>query len=208
MKKLNEVLKGLKDDLSGLLSTMLISERMNSQKCIAKDLDTTKTIVDYKDESDEFSQEDLNRIGRKIGKLTEDIKGMANVMLTSERINSQRCIAKDIDTTKTIIDAKNESKKFTEEDIKNLVEEAKKIIDTMLISERINSQRCIAKDINTTKTIIDYDDKKDEISKSELEKITNELKGLVDTMLVSERINSQRCIAKDIDTTKTIIEQK
>ena len=106
MKKLNEVLKGLKDDLSGLLSTMLISERMNSQKCIAKDLDTTKTIVDYKDESDEFSQEDLNRIGRKIGKLTEDIKGMANVMLTSERINSQRCIAKDIDTTKTIIEQK------------------------------------------------------------------------------------------------------
>jgi hypothetical protein len=208
MKKLNEVLKGLKDDLSGLLSTMLISERMNSQKCIAKDLDTTKTIVDYKDESDEFSQEDLNRIGRKIGKLTEDIKGMANVMLTSERINSQRCIAKDIDTTKTIIDAKNESNKFTEEDIKNLVEEAKKIVATMLISERVNSQRCIAKDIDTTRTIIDYDDKKDEISKSEIEKITNELKGIVDTMLVSERINSQRCIAKDIDTTTTIIEQK
>jgi len=128
MKKLNEVLKTLKEDLSGLLSTMLISERINSQKCIAKDLDTTKTIVDHKDESDEFSQEDLNRIGRKIGELTEDIKGMANVMLTSERINSQRCIAKDIDTTKTIIDAKNESKKFTEEDIKNLAEEAKKIL--------------------------------------------------------------------------------
>ena len=43
------------------------------------------------------------------------------------------------------------------------------------------------------------------------EKLLNlkiDLKGLTKMILVSERINSQRCVAKDIDTTKTIIEQK
>jgi len=208
MKKLNEVLKSLNEDLSGLLSTMLISERMNSQKCIAKDLDTTKTIIDHKDESEELNQEDLNKIGKELYKLTKDIKGMANTILISERMNSQRCIAKDMDTTKTIIDAKNKNKEFTEKEVEHLVQEAKKVVETMLMSERMNSQKCIAKDIDTTKTIIEYENKKEEINKNELEKVVSELKGIVNEMLMSERMNSQRCIAKDIDTTKTIIEQK
>lgn len=36
--------------------------------------------------------------------LKNTIIGIFNFMLTSERINSQRCVAKDIDTSKTIID--------------------------------------------------------------------------------------------------------
>lgn len=32
------------------------------------------------------------------------LKGIGNFMLTCERINSQRCVANDIDTTKTILE--------------------------------------------------------------------------------------------------------
>lgn len=39
-----------------------------------------------------------------------------------------------------------------------------------------------------------------------MSKIKIFLKGVTSCMLTSERINSQRCLAKDIDTTKTIIE--
>ncbi|HSQ88210.1 hypothetical protein [Romboutsia sp.] len=39
-------------------------------------------------------------------KLTNTLKGISNYLLVNERINSQRCLAKDIDTTKTIIDSK------------------------------------------------------------------------------------------------------
>ncbi|MDK2564869.1 hypothetical protein QOZ84_15140 [Romboutsia sedimentorum] len=208
MKKLNEVLQSLKNDLSGLLGVMLVSERENSQRCIAKELDTTKTIIDHKDESEEYNQDDLNKIGKEIHKLTEEIKGMANVMLVSERINSQNCTAKELDTTKTILDVKNEKYEFTEEEVKHLVEEAKKVVDTILVSERINSQRCTAKDVDTTKTIIEHTDNKEEINKHDVENVVNELKGIVNEMLISERINSQRCIAKELDTTKTIIDQK
>ncbi len=208
MKKLNEVLQSLKNDLSGLMGVMLVSERENSQRCIAKELDTTKTIIDHKDESGEFNQDDLNKIGKEIHKLTEEIKGMANVMLVSERINSQNCTAKELDTTKTILDVKNEKYEFTEEEVKHLVEEAKKVVDTILVSERINSQRCTAKELDTTKTIIEHTDNKEEINKHDVENVVNELKGIVNEMLISERINSQRCIAKELDTTKTIIDQK
>lgn len=38
--------------------------------------------------------------------------------------------------------------------------------------------------------------------------ILKSLKDLSDFLLVNERINSQRCVAKDIDTTKTIIDKK
>ncbi|MGL5348808.1 MAG: hypothetical protein ACRDA3_15775 [Peptostreptococcaceae bacterium] len=41
-----------------------------------------------------------------------------------------------------------------------------------------------------------------------LDKITNAVKGILNFILVNERINSQRCVAKDIDTTKTVIESK
>ena len=155
MKKLNPTLSNLKEELSGLLNIMLMSERTNSQRCLAKDLDTTKTIVDYKDESEEFNQDDLNKIGKEISKLTADIKGMMDEMLISERMNSQRCIAKELDTTKTIVDYKDEGKEFTNDDVKKLAQEAKKLANTILTSERINSQRCIAKDLDTTKTIIE-----------------------------------------------------
>ncbi|WP_270942769.1 hypothetical protein [Romboutsia lituseburensis] len=208
MKKVSVVLENLKDELSGLLNVMLVSERMNSQRCIAKDVDTTKTIIDHKDESEEFSQEDLNKIGVEIGKLTQELKGMANEMLVSERINSQRCIAKDIDTTKTIVDQNDNKTEFTKEEINKLAEEAKQLVNTMLVSERINSQRCIAKDVDTTKTIIEHDNKKEEVNQTDINTLIKELKGIVAEMLVSERINSQRCVAKDVDTTKTIIDHK
>lgn len=41
-----------------------------------------------------------------------------------------------------------------------------------------------------------------------INKIKNALKGITKYLLVNERINSQRCVAKEIDTTKTIIEGK
>lgn len=41
-----------------------------------------------------------------------------------------------------------------------------------------------------------------------LNKIAKTLKDIGNFLLVNERINSQRCVAKDIDTTKTVIENK
>lgn len=40
-------------------------------------------------------------------KIKSVLKGIANYMLTSERINSQRCVNENLDTTKTIIEFKN-----------------------------------------------------------------------------------------------------
>lgn len=39
-------------------------------------------------------------------------------------------------------------------------------------------------------------------------KVIKSLKDLSKFLLVNERINSQKCVAQDIDTTKTIIENK
>ncbi|SCI11544.1 MULTISPECIES: hypothetical protein [unclassified Romboutsia] len=39
-----------------------------------------------------------------------------------------------------------------------------------------------------------------------IERIITTIKGISKYMLVNERINSQRCVAQNIDTTKTIIE--
>ena len=39
-------------------------------------------------------------------KIKDIIKEVSSFMLTCERINSQRCVAQDIDTTKTIIEYK------------------------------------------------------------------------------------------------------
>ena len=39
----------------------------------------------------------------------KSLKDLSKFLLTNERINSQRCVAQDIDTTKTIIDTKEES---------------------------------------------------------------------------------------------------
>ena len=153
----------------------------------------------------------MNSLKEKLLNLKIDLKGLTKMILVSERINSQRCVAKDIDTTKTIIEQKDESKVFTKEDIKELADEAKGIVQTILVSERINSQRCVAKDIDTTKTIIEHKDEEENDTieeESDIKEIVTDLKGIVQTILVSERINSQRCVAKDIDTTKTIIEQK
>mgnify|MGYP001562231982 CR=1 FL=1 len=41
-----------------------------------------------------------------INKLAKTLKGISKYLLVSERINSQKCLAKDLDTTKTIIDNK------------------------------------------------------------------------------------------------------
>ena len=153
----------------------------------------------------------MNSLKEKLLNLKIDLKGLTKMILVSERINSQRCVAKDIDTTKTIIEQKDESKVFTKEDIKELADEAKGIVQTILVSERINSQRCVAKDIDTTKTIIEHKDEEENDTieeENDIKEIVTEIKGIVQTILVSERINSQRCVAKDIDTTKTIIEHK
>ena len=39
-----------------------------------------------------------------------------------------------------------------------------------------------------------------------LEKVLKTIKAISNYILVNERINSQRCVAENIDTTKTIIE--
>ena len=44
--------------------------------------------------------------------------------------------------------------------------------------------------------------------KQKNETIFKSLKDLSKFLLVNERINSQRCVAQDINTTKTIIENK
>ena len=41
-----------------------------------------------------------------MSKIKNIVKDVFQFMLTSERINSQRCLAKEIDTTKTIVDPK------------------------------------------------------------------------------------------------------
>lgn len=41
-----------------------------------------------------------------------------------------------------------------------------------------------------------------------MKKLLSITKGIVTFLLVNERVNSQRCVAKDIDTTKTILESK
>ncbi len=46
------------------------------------------------------------------------------------------------------------------------------------------------------------------MEKDELDNLVEEVKGLIGTMLISERMNTQRCIAKDRDTTKTIVDHK
>lgn len=42
-----------------------------------------------------------------------------------------------------------------EQNKKNIFKSLKELSNFLLVNERINSQRCVAKDINTTKTIID-----------------------------------------------------
>lgn len=44
-------------------------------------------------------------------KVIKSLKELSNFLLVNERINSQRCVAQDIDTTKTIIENKNTNKK-------------------------------------------------------------------------------------------------
>ncbi|CEH34549.1 hypothetical protein [Romboutsia lituseburensis] len=41
-----------------------------------------------------------------LNKLAKTMKEITSYILVNERINSQRCVAKDIDTTRTIIDSK------------------------------------------------------------------------------------------------------
>ena len=41
-----------------------------------------------------------------MAKIKTFIKGISSFLLTNERINSQRCVNQDIDTTRTILDPK------------------------------------------------------------------------------------------------------
>ena len=205
----NKSLNNLKDELSNLLKMMLVSERINSQRCLNQDLDTTKTIIEHKETSEEFTEEEVDN-------LLKEAKRLLDMMLVSERINSQRCLNQDLDTTKTIIEHKETSEEFTEEEVDNLLKEAKRLLDMMLVSERINSQRCLNQDLDTTKTIIEHVEKiendkhhlKLEDKKLELDKVINQIKGILNEMLILERINSQRCLNQDLDTSKTIIDHK
>lgn len=49
-------------------------------------------------------------------------------------------------------------KKQQNKNNKNIFKSLKELSNFLLVNERINSQRCVAKDINTTKTIIDKKD--------------------------------------------------
>lgn len=44
-------------------------------------------------------------------KIKDILKGISSFLLTNERINTQRCIAQGMDTTKTILEQFNESNK-------------------------------------------------------------------------------------------------
>ncbi|KKY00903.1 hypothetical protein VN21_11735 [Paraclostridium benzoelyticum] len=200
MKKINELLKEFKDELKGIMDTMLVSERLNSQRCIAKDIDTTKTIIDQKEEKRELDEQEMRKLHKSLTDLVENLKGVGGELLVSERLNTQRCIAKDIDTTKTIIDQK-EDEHISMEEIEKLADEAKGLVNTML-----NEELDVVKGNDTTETIIDKEENLE--NTEEFHKLVEELKTLMSTMLVGERLNTQRCIAKDIDTTKTIIDQK
>lgn len=155
-------------------------------------------------------------LNKSLNNLKDEMSNLLKMMLVSERINSQRCLNQNLDTSKTIIDHKETSEEFTEEEIDHLIKEGKRLLDMMLVSERINSQRCLNQDLDTTKTIIDHvekieDDKphsKLKIKKLELENIINQIKGILNEMFILERINSQRCLNQDLDTTKTIIDHK
>lgn len=156
------------------------------------------------------------KLNNALSHLKEELSDLLSMMLVSERINSQRCLNQDLDTSKTIIDHKNTSEEFTEDEVDILIQETRKLVDTMLVSERTNSQRCLNQDLDTSKTIIDYKEKSDnskqaakgKTKKQELENTIQELKGILNEMLISERINSQRCLNQDIDTSKTIIDHK
>lgn len=45
-----------------------------------------------------------------MSKIKSVLKSLSSFFLTNERINSQTCVAKEIDTTKTIFDQKETSK--------------------------------------------------------------------------------------------------
>ena len=198
MNKVNNLLKEFKDEVKGIMGTMLVSERLNSQRCIAKDLDTTKTIIDQKEkENIELSDNEMKKLHESLSGLVGNLKGLGDELLVSERINTQRCIAKDIDTTKTIIDHKEENAKeevVKIEEIQELANEAKDLVQAIATEKIKRAKEC--------------DEKIAEDSKNEISKLAEELKTLMSTLLVGERLNTQRCIAKDIDTTKTIIDHK
>ena len=205
MKKINEVLKEFKNELKGIMDTMLVSERLNSQRCIAKDINTTKTIIEPKEEKRELNEQEMKKLYKSLNNLVDSLKGVGEELLVSERLNTQRCIAKDINTTKTIIDQK-ENENINMQEIEKLANEAKGLVSTMLSEEKLNEKIDIAKENNNTETIIDKEKKLE--NTDEFKKLVEELKTLMSTMLVGERLNTQRCIAKDVDTTKTIIDQK
>ena len=155
-------------------------------------------------------------LNKSLNNLKGELGNLLKMILVSERINSQRCLNQDLDTTKTIIDHKETSEEFTEEEMDNLIQEGKRLLNMMLVSERINSQRCFNQDLDTTKTIIDHMEKVEDVKpnsklkdkKLELESVTNQIKGILNEMLILERINSQRCLNQDLDTSKTIIDHK
>ena len=155
-------------------------------------------------------------LNKSLNNLKGELGNLLKMILVSERINSQRCLNQDLDTTKTIIDHKETSEEFTEEEMDNLIQEGKRLLNMMLVSERINSQRCLNQDLDTTKTIIDHIEKMEDVKpnsklkdkKLELESVTNQIKGILNEMLILERINSQRCLNQDLDTSKTIIDHK
>lgn len=73
----NKSLSNLKDELTNLFKMMLVSERINSQRCLNEDLDTTKTIIDHveKIENDNSKLEDKKL---ELNKVINQIKGILN----------------------------------------------------------------------------------------------------------------------------------
>ena len=104
---LNKSLNNLKDELGNLLKMILVSERVNSQRCLNQDLDTTRTIIEHIEKIEE-NKHDSKLKSKKIEleNIKNLIKGIFSEMLVVERINSQRCLNQDLDTSKTILDHK------------------------------------------------------------------------------------------------------
>lgn len=105
--KFNKSLNSIKDELSSILKMMLVSERINSQRCLNQDLDTTKTIIEHSEKIENIkTNSKLSAKKLELEKVVNQIKGILNEMLVLERTNSQRCLNQDLDTSETIIEPK------------------------------------------------------------------------------------------------------
>ena len=177
MQKINEVLKSFKDELKGIMDTMLVSERMNSQRCIAKDVDTTKTIIDQK----ENENVDINEIEKLSDTVVADYRDKLNTRI-KELLENPNEIDENRMAQEVAIYADKSS--ITEEivrfnshitQLKNTVVKDDSVGRKMdfLIQEmnrEINTMGSKSSDINITNLVVEV--------KSELEKIREQIQNI------------------------------